>query len=191
MPGYFTIACRNLSKNRLYAVINVLGLSLAVAVCAIIFVIVRYETSFDDFHAKADLIYRVNLKYETPDGTDRTGRNYTPVAQAIRSEVTGLETVTGVYCWQQYEFGIDNQLHKEDFAFFVEPEYFDVFDVTWIVGGRKSLTRSGEVVVTDVFADKYLGGIDKAMGSTFQIEGTQLLTVTGIVKAPPTNTDHR
>jgi ABC-type antimicrobial peptide transport system permease subunit len=190
IPGYFTIARRNLSKNRLYTVINVLGLSLAIAVCSVILVIVRFESSFDDFHSKADRIYRVNLKYNTPNGIDRTGRNYTPVAQAIRSEVTGLEAVTGVYCWQQYEFAIDNQLYKEQFAFFVEPEYFDVFDVTWITGNRKALARSGEAVVTDAFADKYLGGISKAMGSTFQIEGKQVLTVTGIVKAPPSNTDH-
>lgn len=190
IPGYFTIARRNLSKNRLYTAINVLGLSLAIAVCSVIFVIVRFETSFDDFHAKADRIYRVNLKYNTPNGIDRTGRNYTPLAQTIRSEVTGLETVTGVYCWQQYELTVNNQLYKDHYAFFVEPEYFDVFDVTWIAGNRKAMTRSGEVVVTDDFADKYLGGLDKAMGSTFQIEGKQLLTVTGIVKAPPKNTDH-
>jgi putative ABC transport system permease protein len=192
LPGYFTIARRNLVKNRLYATINILGLSLAIACCIIIFIVVRYETSFDNYHARAERIYRVNLQHNTPEGIDRTGRNYTPLAQAIRNEVTGLEAVTGVYCWNKYEFSINDHLYKDYYAFFIEPEYFNVFDVAWLAGNQQqALTRPGSAIVTDAFAEKYLGGINNALGSSFTLESKQLLTVTGIVKAPPTNTDHR
>jgi len=62
----FIKAIRNLRKNKAYYAINVLGLALGVACCLIIFVIVRFETSFDDYHSKVDRIYRVNSNQQTP-----------------------------------------------------------------------------------------------------------------------------
>jgi putative ABC transport system permease protein len=68
IKGFFISAIGNLSRNRLYAVINVLGLTLGVTCCMVIFVIVRYETSFDDYHSRVDRIYRVNLNQRTSHG---------------------------------------------------------------------------------------------------------------------------
>src|SRR5258706_8714873 len=95
IQSFFIAAIRNLRKNRLYSAINVLGLALGVACCMIIFVIIRYETSFDDYHSKASRIYRVNLYQDESLGRRFNGCNYSPLAEAIQSEVTGLEAVTG------------------------------------------------------------------------------------------------
>src|SRR5688572_18177221 len=132
LRSFFITAIRNLRKNRLYAAINVLGLALGIACCTVIFVIVKYETSFDDYHSKADRIYRVNLNQQTTHGRRLDGCNYSPLAEAIRSDVTGLEEVTGVYCLQVYQFSKDNNLFENKYAFFADQNYFDVFDVTWI-----------------------------------------------------------
>jgi putative ABC transport system permease protein len=83
--SFIISAIRNLRKNRLYTAINVLGLALGVACCLVIFVIVKYETSFDDYHKNASRIYRVNLYQETPQGRKFNGCNYTPLAEAIRA----------------------------------------------------------------------------------------------------------
>ena len=104
LRNFFITALRNLNKNRLYAAINILGLALGFACCLVIFLIVKYETSFDDYHSKTDRIYRVNLNQQTPQGRRQDGCNYSPLAEAIRSDVTGLEEVTGVYCLQVYQF---------------------------------------------------------------------------------------
>ena len=189
--SFFIAAIRNLRKNKLYAAINVLGLALGIACCMVIFVIVKYETSFDDYHSKADRIYRVNFSQQTPQGLRLDGCNYSPLAEAIRSDVTGLEEVTGVYCLQVYQFTKDTEIFEDKFAFFADEKYFNVFDVVWIAGNQKrALTSPNSVVVTDSFADKFLGGVRNALGSTFVLENRLTLTVSGIVKAPPTNTDH-
>jgi ABC-type antimicrobial peptide transport system permease subunit len=191
IKSFFTAALRNCNKNRAYTAINVAGLALGIACCMIIFVIVRYETSFDDHHSKAERIYRVNLNQKTPDGLRLDGCNYSPLAEAVRREVTGLEAVTGVYCLHVYQINRGTEVFEDKYAFFADQEYFDVFDVRWMAGNQaKALTDPNTVVVTDAFAEKFLGGTEKALGSTFLLENKTTLTVTGIVHAPPTNTDH-
>lgn len=183
-------AIRSLQKNKLYTVINLVGLAIGVACCLLIFVVVRYETSFDDYHSKADRIYRVNLYQQSSEGQQFNGCNYSPLAEAIRRDVTGLEQVTGVYCLQRYQFAKGNNLFEDQYAFFADPHYFDVFDGVWLAGDKaRALASPNSVVVTNSFAKKFLGGMDQALGSTFTLENKLPLTVTGIIQTPPSNTD--
>jgi putative ABC transport system permease protein len=189
--SFLITAFRNLKRNRLYTGINLLGLAVGVACCMVIFAIVRFETSFDDYHSKTDRIYRVNLFQNTPTGERFDGCNYTPLSEAIRNEVSGLQQVTGVYCLKAFQFSYEDDLFEDKYAFFADQNYFDVFDANWIAGSKeKALTRPNTVVVTDKFAQKFLGGINGALGKTFVLENRLNLTVSGIVKAPPANTDH-
>ena len=60
IKSYITIAFRNIRRNLSYAFLNVFGLTLGIAACLVIFLIVRNELNFDNY-AKADRIYRVTL----------------------------------------------------------------------------------------------------------------------------------
>src|SRR5262245_48178910 len=108
LRSFFITAVRHLKKNKLYTAINILGLAMGIGCCMVIFMIVKYETSFDDYHSKADRIYRVNLDQRS-EGRRYNGCNYTPLAEAIRSDVSGLEDVTGVYCLKVYQFSKDTE----------------------------------------------------------------------------------
>jgi len=59
IKNYFKIAFRNLIRNKNYTIINIAGLAAGIAVCVIIFIVIQFETSFDNFHSKKDRIYRV------------------------------------------------------------------------------------------------------------------------------------
>ena len=63
--NYFKIALRNLIKNKVYSAINILGLSVGIACCILIFLFVRHELSYDTFHKSADTIYIVAEEGET------------------------------------------------------------------------------------------------------------------------------
>ncbi len=67
--NYFKTAFRNLLRNKVYTTINVLGLGVGIAVCLIIFLVIQFEKSFDNFHAKKDRIYRVLTEFKDPSGT--------------------------------------------------------------------------------------------------------------------------
>ena len=71
LRNYFRIAFRSLSKNKLYTVINVLGLALGVSACLVIFLITHFELSYDRFHAEKDRIYRIVDESQNGTGGDR------------------------------------------------------------------------------------------------------------------------
>ncbi|WPP49842.1 FtsX-like permease family protein [Catalinimonas niigatensis] len=190
LRNFFLTAFRNLSKNKTYAAINVLGLALGIACCVAIFVLVRFETSFDDYHSKAEQVYRVNLNQQNADGMQLNGYNFYPLGEAMRAEVSGLEAVTSMHHNWSFQFKVGEQLYEGEHAFFVDSAYFDVFDGQWLAGNPdNAFDQPNTVVVTDQFAEKYLGGVDKAMDTTFLFDNKLTLKVNGILEAPPYNTD--
>jgi putative ABC transport system permease protein len=82
---YLKIGARNLAKNRPYALINIGGLAIGIACCLLIFLVIRFETSFDNFHPDRDRIYRLISETPTPKGIDFTAALANPV-KALRTE---------------------------------------------------------------------------------------------------------
>jgi hypothetical protein len=70
IENYFKTAFRSLIRNRNYTVINIAGLAVGIAVCMMIFIIIQFQTSFDNFHSKKDRIYRVLTEYHHVDATN-------------------------------------------------------------------------------------------------------------------------
>ena len=69
IKNYFKIAFRNLAKNKVYAAINVAGLAAGIAACLLIFVVVTFELSYDQFQKNYNRIYRVVTKSTHSDGS--------------------------------------------------------------------------------------------------------------------------
>ena len=64
LKNYFKTAFRNLLRNKSYTAINVFGLAIGITVCLTIFLVIQFETSFDNFHSKKDRIYRVLTEFK-------------------------------------------------------------------------------------------------------------------------------
>ena len=181
---------RYLLRNKSYTLINALGLSIGIACCIVIFVMYRFENSFDAYHSKASSIHWVVMQKETGKGIERISRTFYPLGTAMRQAVTGLEGVTSVHYQQHYQVGFGQNKFGEMHAFFVDSFYDKVFDLTWLAGNPKSaLNEIDAVVITDKFARQYFGKVSP-MGKMFVIDNKLQVTVTGIVAAPPINTDH-
>ena len=84
LKNYFKTAFRNLRRNRAYAAINVAGLAIGIAASLLLFLVIRYESSFDDFHSKKENIYRVGSEFHTQDGLSYSPGIAFPAAKAIR-----------------------------------------------------------------------------------------------------------
>src|SRR3954471_24528656 len=82
--NYFKTAIRNLRRNKSYAFINVLGLTVGIAASLLIFLVIQFETSFDTFHKKKDNIYRVGTQFHTQDGISYSNGVAFPVGPALR-----------------------------------------------------------------------------------------------------------
>ena len=65
LKNYLLVAFRNLTKNKAFSFINIVGLAIGMAACLLILQYVTFELSYDNFHAKKDRIYRINQdRYE-------------------------------------------------------------------------------------------------------------------------------
>src|SRR5690606_9797303 len=91
LKSYLTTALRNLLRNKVYAGINVVGLAVGLAACLLIALYVRYETSYDRFHEKADRIYRIALEYGLPQT-----RTPHPMAQAMVRDFPEVEAAVSL-----------------------------------------------------------------------------------------------
>src|SRR5690349_12151303 len=89
--NYFKTAWRNLLKNKIFSVINILGLAVGMAACFLIFLYVSFETSYDNFNKKADRIYRIVSDVKTPSETIGDGTTIAPLAPNLKKDFPEVE----------------------------------------------------------------------------------------------------
>src|ERR1700748_1899444 len=94
--SYFLTALRNLSKNKLNASINVIGLTVAFTCSILLFLMVRYEFSFDKFQQHGDRIFQLyHLQHEERGDVENETMSY-PVVPTFKKEVPGIVKATSL-----------------------------------------------------------------------------------------------
>jgi predicted permease len=196
--NYFKTAFRALSRSKAHTAINIGGLGAGVAVCLIIFVMIHFELSFDNFHTKKDRIYRVLTEYHHPDaeGVFYGAAAPFPMPGVIKNDFPELKKTSGIYSssnTQVLVYGdngqIDKKFKEKTGVFSIEPAFFEIFDFPWLAGNpRTALQDPNSAVLTQEVAEKYFGDWKKAIGKTIKIY-SYLLKVTGVLAPIPANTD--
>src|SRR5215470_7658784 len=150
IKNYLKTAFRNLQRNKSYALINVLGLAVGIAASLMIFLVIQFEASFDNYHKKKNSIYRVATRFATQDGFDYSGGVSFPVAQGLRLEMPQLKEVAAIYRrGGQITVEEENtQLKKlnEDNFFYAEPGFFKMFDFDWLAGTPETCLKDPNTV---------------------------------------------
>src|SRR4029079_10105497 len=89
--NYFTVAFRNLKRNKVFSLINIMGLALGISATLVIYLIVHHEFSFDKFQKDRDRIYRVVSEMHFPDQAFKLSGVPVPLSPAVANQVTGIE----------------------------------------------------------------------------------------------------
>src|SRR4051812_1590747 len=198
--NYFKTAFRSLVRNRSFTIINVAGLAVGIAVCMMIFMIIQFQTSFDNFHSKKDRTYRVLTEYHHVDATNifyGKGVPY-PMPVGLKTTFPQVEQVAPIYADHNDQLLIldDNgtpvkKFKEESGVFFTEPSFFNIFDFPLLAGSYASLKDPNNVLLSKETAEKYFGDWKAAMGKTIKLKSfsTDVLKVTGILATIPANTD--
>jgi predicted permease len=198
LKNYIKTAFRNLKRNKSYAIINTFGLAVGIGACFLIFLIVQFESSFDDFHLKKNSIYRVGSEFHDADGISYNDGVGFPVAKGLRINFPQIKEVASIdqeggQITVEGKNGDLKKLREENF-YYAEPEFFEMFNFGWLAGDPKtSLNNPNNAVVTEATAEKYFGlgpkNYQDAIGKTIKYANKNLYTITGILKNPPPNTD--
>ncbi|NKI31315.1 ABC transporter permease [Croceivirga thetidis] len=165
--NYIKVALRNLWKNRLFTIIGVLGLSVAFGVATLLTMDSLHELSYDNFHENKAQLYQVNITWQTPKGTEVGTSQPTPFAEALNSEVAGIDKITrfleeeAVTIYGEKELGLD--------AIYVDPDFFEMFSFPILEGDKSStLADISSVVLTKRTANK-LFGEESPIGKTITV----------------------
>ena len=194
--NYFKTAWRNISRNKTYTIINITGLAVSVAACLLIFIVIQFETSFDNFHANKERIYRIASKFKLPDGDHYSGGTCFPAAKQLKIDYPQLENVSTILHSPGDQVTVmdesDHSAQKkfnEDDLFFIEPHFFEMFNFPFLYGDPKTLAEPNTAVVTQATAKRYFGDWRKAIGRTIKYQNNKICKITGILKNMPANTD--
>jgi len=91
IKNYFKIAWRNISRHKVYTVINVSGLALGICACIVIYLITSYDLSFDKFHPDKERIYRIVGELERSDGTKDFLNSPVNDVAGFQNQIPGFE----------------------------------------------------------------------------------------------------
>lgn len=202
--NYLKIAWRNLLRNKVYAVINIAGLALGISACLVIYLSVHFELSYDNFHPGKENIYRVVSEIGSPqEGYHKLSSVPDPVPDAFSGDLPGIELMAAIHpiyakTWVTADNGVIKKfdapkdgVQKPDVVI-TYPAYFRIFQYTWLAGQpATALQEPFKVVLTAGKAAKYFGKLPPRdyIGKTVNYNDSVPLTVSGIVKDLPQNSD--
>lgn len=193
LKNYLIVALRNLKRNRVYAAVNILGLALGLTTALIIFLLIRYELSFEQMHSKGERIYRL----VQTRGERKSAPTPYPAPVAVRMDYASqLEKVTGLYFEQEVLVRIDENKFLEDVVIFADSSFLEVFDYgygdAFVIEGdlERSMHEPGFAVLTESLADKYFGN-ENPLGKRLSLRNRLDVEVGAVVKNPPVNTHVR
>lgn len=200
ISSYIKIAFRNLRRNLGFTLINVLGLAIGVMSAVLIFTVVSFELSYDNFHSETDRIYRLVRKTTTKTGeVDYTAGSPLAFQEAVRNEIPQFEKKAAVYGTVEPQITIlgkdpNNQTNaakyiEENQGICVEPSFFEVFHFKWLVGSPAVLKEPNVVVLSKKYAEKYFGSVQNTVGQYIKVNNLDIIKVVGILEDIPENTD--
>ena len=191
--NYLKVAVRNLSGNKVFSLINMLGLAVGMGVCLLIYQYIYFELSYDKFHTNAENTYRVTQTFTNREDLD-TGV-YTTYALGPRGKKTipEIEAFVRIRPWEIEPVITNtenNEIHQEDKVWSVDKNFLQMFDFPLKFGDRKSaLDDKHSVVITEQIATKYFGAanpLGKRLKVSLSITSGDFI-VTGVLKKLPDN----
>ena len=180
------IALRNLRKNKLFALVNILGLALGLTIYVFGGLLIKYESTHDMFFKNAANIYTIG-SIAAPDlnvGVDKFNATFTAVAPIIEAELQDVElvarTVTSEYLLSVGDNGFYEGLH------FADATILEVFDFKYIHGDSTALQDPSGLLLNESSAIKYFGRTD-VMGETITFDNEYDFHVTAVIEDVPLN----
>src|SRR5882724_8544310 len=182
--NYLKTAWRAIIAHRVYTIINLLGLTLGIASCLIIFLVVRYELGYDGFHKKADRTYRITLH-----AIDYNPNVSLAIVPRLRNDFPELEQVSQALYTRSGLIRIGANRYNEKGYLFADEHFPMIFDYHWLAGDpRSALTEPNSIVLTQSIARKYFGDANP-LGQIINLENQYNLKVTGLIADVPGNTN--
>lgn len=186
--NFFTVALRNISKNKVFTLINVSGLAIGLASSMLIMLFVIREVSFDRFHEKKHRIYRLYIDGTIGPQSFRGAWTSMLMAQTFAEEIPEIEDFVRFDVNPQRLIWSDGEKNIEDHFLYADSSLSEVFTLKYIQGDPSTaLSFPHSIVITEEKARLYFGDREP-LGQILAVnDENNIYRVTGIIEAFPEN----
>lgn len=155
--NFIKVALRNLSRHKIYSIINVAGFAVGMAVFLAILLFIRYEQSYDRFHKQAERIYRLNTKIVMNDNESIDAVASPAVAPVIQAECPEIEKTTRLFKnFQPLTIRAAKKSFSEKRFFYADAAFFEIFSFPLLEGDPQTVfSTPSSLVLTESTARKY------------------------------------
>jgi putative ABC transport system permease protein len=187
IKNYFKIAFRNLWRHKAFSFINILGLTVGMTACFLIFLYVKFELSYDAFNKKADRTYRLVTDLKTPSDDLHISVTSWSFAPELKRQLPEIQAFTRISNGSLLVKRGDIKF-QEDQMLFADSSLFNVFDFKLLQGNpQTALSQQYSIVLSEKAAKKYFGN-EHPLGQVLLVGPEQKpATVRGVMKDIPEN----
>ncbi|UZR95661.1 ABC transporter permease [Chondrinema litorale] len=190
--NYILITLRNLWKNKLFVITNILGLGIAIACCIVAYLNFEFNSEFNAFHENGEKIFKVNCFRNVNGNELKYGIVPAPMGPAIASEISGVEDFV------RYSGTTGNYKFDDDYfptyTGYVDENFADIFTLEIVKGNKNALSDRSNILLSERQAEKFFPNENPiGKGITIQHNNSKIeeYTVAGVFKNLPLNSSFR
>ncbi|MFM8914189.1 MAG: ABC transporter permease, partial [Flammeovirgaceae bacterium] len=188
LKSYLLITYRSMLKNKLFILVNVLGMGIAVALAIVAYFAQEYDTTFNRIHQNREQIYRVSSVRVFEEKITRFGLVSFPLGEIVRRTIPDVDQ-SSRYFRSNSNFKREDDLFSANMTY-VDPEFFKLFTFEFIEGQAAGLSDKTSVVISETLAVRLFGSGAEAVGKIIiQVYQQELkeVKIAGVYKDPPMN----
>ncbi|MCD4682089.1 MAG: ABC transporter permease, partial [Bacteroidales bacterium] len=184
IKNYFKLPLRHLFKNKVFSLINIIGLAIGLSCSFLIFLHVYTELSYDKHFDNAENIYRMAVKSSMADNEFEAAVTGGPLAKILQDELPEITGHTRLREGRMTLLSTEEKAFYEENILYADSTFFDIFSYEIIAGDYyKSLTHPYSLVLTEEFANKFFGD-ENPIGKKIKWNNTQNYIVTAVIRDP-------
>jgi len=186
LKNFFLTSWRNLTRNKVFTLLNVSGLAIGITVCLLIGIWLQRELSYDNFHPEGEKIFRVVNTFKSESESFSQAPSGPALGLRLPQQIPSIVAGCRVF-GQQYKLTIGDQQFIEKNVIEADSNFFVFFGFQLKSGkAGEVLQRANQVVLTESAALRYFGKSDP-VGKTIILDGTDPMIVSGIARDCPLN----
>lgn len=182
---------RNLRNNKLFSFVNLGSLALGIAACILMLLFINKELSFDDFHQKADRIYRLTQVQRLSSTQEQvTAFSMFPMASALQQDYPMIEEAVRISSQGEVNIKMEEQLFTADRLIYADSSFLNIFDFELIQGDKSNILSNPQAIILAKALALKLFKTTDVIGQTVQLDvdgGYKPFLVSGVLKDVPEN----
>jgi putative ABC transport system permease protein len=190
--NYLLVTYRNLIKNRVYTIINIIGLGIALSVCIVAFFNHMFNYDFDRANENFDQIYRITSFRDMEGREQEYGIVPATLGLEIKKDIPGIEKAARLArSGSPVKVGLN--IFPSQISY-VDPAFLDIFTFQLVNGEKKAIENHGNVLISSKMAATLFGSeypIGKAISVVDNKNKEHTFTVGAVFSDLPENSSFR